>query len=142
VSEGIDSIGSVGSITSGDVVSNESTAPSSADGHTRAAISAPVTPNAADQQTSGASASSAADAAGNSNPPSLQEAVDTLNARLASADRVLELRVDAASGITIAEIKNASTGQVLRQMPGEDLVRLAQMLHSWSGGKSLLDLIA
>ena len=140
MSEGIDSIGSVGSITSGEVVSNESTAPSSADGHTRSSASAAVASNAANQQT--AASQSAADAAGNPNPPSLQEAVDTLNARLASADRVLELRVDAASGITIAEIKNASTGQVLRQMPGEDLVRLAQMLRSWSGGKSLLDLIA
>jgi uncharacterized FlaG/YvyC family protein len=65
-----------------------------------------------------------------------------LNARLAGADRVLELRVDAATGITVAELKNASTGQVLRQMPSDDVLRLAQMLSGWSGSKSLLDLIA
>ncbi|MGH8219251.1 MAG: flagellar protein FlaG [Steroidobacteraceae bacterium] len=74
---------------------------------------------------------------------SLQESVDRINARLASSGRVLQLRVDAETGITIAEIKNASTGQVLQQIPGADVVHLAEMLSSWAHGKNiLLDLIA
>ena len=74
---------------------------------------------------------------------SLQESVDRINARLASSNRVLQLRVDAETGMTIAEIKNAATGQVLQQMPGADVVHLAEMLSSWAHGKdALVDLIA
>ena len=74
---------------------------------------------------------------------SLQESVDRINARLASSNRVLQLRVDPESGITVAEIKNSATGQVLQQIPGTDVVHLAEMLSSWAHGKNVLvDLIA
>ena len=74
---------------------------------------------------------------------SLQESVDRINARLASSSRVLQLRVDAETGITIAEIKSATTGQVLQQIPGADVVHLAEMLSGWAHGKNILvDLIA
>lgn len=74
---------------------------------------------------------------------SLQESVDRINTRLASSNRVLQLRVDAETGITIAEIKNSTTGQILRQIPGADVVHLAEMLSSWAHGKNILvDLIA
>lgn len=77
-----------------------------------------------------------------SSPQSVEDAVAAINSRLASTNRVLQLSVDAA-GITIAEIKNAATGQVLQQIPSNDLVRFAEMLSSWShGDKALLDLIA
>ena len=133
MAEQIDSIGSVGSATSADL-------PSSHD--------SPGLPSAAPSRAPATDASSRpsaaprTDAVAGSAPPSLQAAVEQLNARLAGADRVLELRVDAATGITVAELKNASTGQVLRQMPSDDVLRLAQMLSGWSGSKSLLDLIA
>ncbi len=74
---------------------------------------------------------------------SLQESVDRLNARLASSNRVVRLRVDAATGITIAEIRNSATGVVLQQIPGSDVVHLAEMLSAWAHGKNILvDLIA
>ena len=74
---------------------------------------------------------------------SLQESVDRINARLASSSRVLQLRVDAETGITIAEIKSSTTGQVLQQIPGADVVHLAEMLSAWAHGKNILvDLIA
>ncbi|HYK25092.1 MAG TPA: flagellar protein FlaG [Steroidobacteraceae bacterium] len=74
---------------------------------------------------------------------SLQESVDRLNARLASSNRVVELRVDAETGITIAEIKNPTTGVVVQQIPGTDVVHLAEMLSAWAHGKNILvDLIA
>ncbi|HEY2591949.1 MAG TPA: flagellar protein FlaG, partial [Steroidobacteraceae bacterium] len=73
----------------------------------------------------------------------LQESVDRLNARLASSNRVVQLRVDAETGITIAEIKNSSTGVVLQEIPGADIVHLAEMLSAWAHGKNILvDLIA
>jgi len=74
---------------------------------------------------------------------SLQESVDRLNARLASSNRVVQLRVDAETGITIAEIMNSSTGEVMQQIPGADMVHLAEMLSAWAHGKNvLIDLIA
>jgi uncharacterized FlaG/YvyC family protein len=78
--------------------------------------------------------------------PSAQEvqaAVDRANANLSSSNRVLDFRVDAATGITIAMIRNSQTGAVLQQMPGANIIALARMLADWSPGKHmLLDLIA
>ncbi len=73
----------------------------------------------------------------------IQDAVNTVNARLSSVSRVLELKVDAGSGLTVATVKDSRTGEVLQQFPGADSLELAQMLADWSGGKNaLLDLIA
>jgi uncharacterized FlaG/YvyC family protein len=69
--------------------------------------------------------------------------VAAANANLASSDRVLDYRVDVATGITIALIRNSQTGAVLQQIPGANIIALARMLAEWSPGKHmLLDLIA
>lgn len=104
------------------------------------------------RQSTNASATPAANAAAGSSvakptsEPSAQEiqaAVDQANANLASSNRVLDFRVDAATGITIAMIRNSQTGAVLQQMPGANIIALARMLAEWSPGKHmLLDLIA
>jgi uncharacterized FlaG/YvyC family protein len=73
----------------------------------------------------------------------IQAAVDQANANLASSNRVLDFRVDAVTGITIAMIRNSQTGAVLQQMPGANIIALARMLAEWAPGKHmLLDLIA
>jgi len=73
----------------------------------------------------------------------LQAAVKRVNDRLAICSRVLELNVDAASGLTVATVKDSQTGQVLQQFPGTNALHLAQMLAEWAGSKNaLLDLIA
>jgi len=73
----------------------------------------------------------------------IQDAVNTVNARLSTVSRVLELNVDAGSGLTVATVKDSRTGEILQQFPGADSLELAQMLADWSGGKNaLLDLIA
>lgn len=103
----------------------------------RPASSPPATPSNAPAGSAAAQSSTSQGAA------SLQESVDRINARLASSNRVMQLRVDPETGITVAEIKNASTGQVLQQMPSADVVHLAEMLSSWAHGKNVLvDLIA
>jgi uncharacterized FlaG/YvyC family protein len=93
-----------------------------------------------------AAAVAPATAAKASRPPSAQEidaAIAAANANLASSGRVLEYRVDAATGISIALIRNSQTGVVLQQMPGADIIALARMLADWAPGKHmLLDLIA
>ena len=76
-------------------------------------------------------------------PDAVDQSVARINARLASVNRVLVLRVDPRSGLTIAEIRNALTNEVLQQIPSRDLLHLAQLLQSWSHGESaLIDMIA
>jgi uncharacterized FlaG/YvyC family protein len=73
----------------------------------------------------------------------IQAAVDKANANLSSSNRVMDFRVDTATGLTIATIRNSQTGVVLQQIPGADIIALARMLAGWSPGKHmLLDLIA
>jgi uncharacterized FlaG/YvyC family protein len=73
----------------------------------------------------------------------IQDAVKQVNDRLSSVNRVLELGVDAGSGLTVATIRDSQTGDVLEQYPGTDSIHLAQMLAGWAAGKNiLLDLIA
>jgi uncharacterized FlaG/YvyC family protein len=92
-----------------------------------------------------AKASTAA-AAQPANQPTTQEidtAIAAANANLASSGRVLDYRVDAATGISIAVIRNSHTGAVLQQIPGANIMALARMLADWAPGKHmLLDLIA
>ena len=73
----------------------------------------------------------------------IQEAVSQVNERLSSVNKVLELGVDAGSGLTVATIRDSQTGEVLEQYPSTDSIHLAQMLQGWAAGKNiLLDLIA
>ena len=79
-----------------------------------------------------------------SSPRPSQQAVQTalaqINAHLASVDRVLSLKVDPGSGYTVAQISNATTGQILQQFPNEDQIQLERMLARWShGGNVLMD---
>jgi uncharacterized FlaG/YvyC family protein len=82
-------------------------------------------------------------ASGSSARPSqqaVQSALAQINAHLASVDRVLSLKVDPGSGYTVAQISNATTGQVLQQFPNEDQIQLERMLARWShGGNVLMD---
>jgi uncharacterized FlaG/YvyC family protein len=76
-------------------------------------------------------------------PQEIQAAVNQANANLSSSNRVVDYRVDAATGLTIATVRNSQTGAVLQQIPGADIIALAKMLAGWSPGKHmLLDLIA
>jgi uncharacterized FlaG/YvyC family protein len=78
--------------------------------------------------------------------PTAQEiavALQGVNGRLGTVGRVMELNVDAGTGLTVATIKDAATGEVLQQFPGTGSIHLAQMLKGWASGNNvLLDLIA
>jgi len=117
MSKGIDSIGAVGAAGAIDI------------GGSRNAVAPSTTPAARPNLTP--------------TPQNLQAALQQVNTHLAAYGRVMELRVDLASGITVATIRNSETGVVLQQMPSEDVLRLAEMLRGWSHGKdALLDLMA
>src|SRR3569833_2892619 len=111
------------------------------------------TPNIAPQQSATATpavqtvneSSSAVEARSAKQPTSAEvsEAIAAANANLSSSNRTLEYRVDAATGISVATIRNSQTGVVLQQIPGTNILALARMLAGWAPGKHmLLDLIA
>jgi uncharacterized FlaG/YvyC family protein len=65
-------------------------------------------------------------------------AVSAANSNLATYNRVMDFKVDSGTGISIAFIRNAQTGEVLQQIPSPDMVKLAQMLRDWSPGKNMM----
>ena len=62
-----------------------------------------------------------------------------LESYLRSVGRELQFRVDSASGKTVVSVRDAATGDVIRQIPSEEALRLAQSLGSQSN--SLVDVL-
>ncbi len=56
----------------------------------------------------------------------IREAVERLREYAGSMNRTLEFRVDDESGYTVIEVKDPETGDVLRQIPGEDVLERAR----------------
>lgn len=64
-------------------------------------------------------------------PPSaerVQQAAQQIQKFLAESQRSLEFHVDEASGISVVMVRDANTGDVIRQIPNEETVKLAQIL--------------
>jgi flagellar protein FlaG len=62
-----------------------------------------------------------------------------LESYLRSVGRELQFSVDSASGKTVVSVRDAATGDVIRQIPSEEALRLAESLGSQSN--SLVDVI-
>lgn len=65
----------------------------------------------------------------------LQEAVERLNQQLKDTGRDLSFRVDEELKRPIITVHNLKTGEVVRQIPNEEVIRMA---HSIEAGKGLL----
>lgn len=63
----------------------------------------------------------------------LRRALDALAERLDHSNTQLSFRVDQDSHTVVISIVDAS-GAVLRQIPGEEVIRMAQKLQDWLGG--------
>ncbi len=81
---------------------------------------------------------------GQSVPPSaehVQQAAQQIQKFLAESQRSLEFHVDETSGISVVMVRDANTGDVIRQIPNEETVKLAQILKdTGSINHGLLDL--
>ena len=76
----------------------------------------------------------------NAAEPSAEEvkrAAQQLETFMQSMNRYLEFRVDEDSGRTVVTVKDRTTGDTIRQIPSEEVLRLAQNL----GGKAHAGLI-
>jgi flagellar protein FlaG len=71
--------------------------------------------------------------------PDLSRAIAVLNRFLADSQRSFRFQVDDASGRTIVRIVNPGTGEVVRQIPSEDVLAAARALRD---AGNLLDLRA
>ena len=67
----------------------------------------------------------------------VQRAAQQLETFMQSMNRYLEFRVDEDSGRTVVTVKDRATGDTIRQIPSEEVLRLAQNL----GGKAHTGLI-
>jgi flagellar protein FlaG len=72
-------------------------------------------------------------------PDAVAAAARQLEEYLRANDREVEFRVDAATGMTIVSILDIASGEVIRQIPNEEIVRLAETLTTSGRGGALLD---
>ena len=63
----------------------------------------------------------------------LQEAVSMLNQQMASTKRGLGFQIDEAVGGPVVTVRSAETGEVVRQIPNEVVVRLAHNIEKVKG---------
>ena len=56
----------------------------------------------------------------------IREAVERLREYAGSMNRTLEFRIDDESGYTVIEVKDPETGDVLRQIPSDDVLERAR----------------
>jgi flagellar protein FlaG len=62
-------------------------------------------------------------------PAELEAAVRRLNELMAERHRDLAFHIDAASGRTVITVLDATTAEVVRQIPSEDVLALARALE-------------
>ena len=93
----------------------------------------------ADSSSAAASASSSASRGdGPAKAPSVQHAkavnVDSqaINAQLQQANSSLQFKVDKSTGISYFKVVDATSGRVIRQVPSEDVLAMAQKLQEFS----------
>ena len=70
-------------------------------------------------------------------PQALKAAVDKLQAFAKQHDRNLQFRIDDGTGRIVVSIVDATTGDLIRQIPAESTLQLARQVDS--GHLSLLD---
>ena len=63
----------------------------------------------------------------------LQEAIDRLNEQMKNNGRQLNFSVDKTIDRTVVQVKNAETGEVIRQIPDETLLRVAHSIEQVKG---------
>jgi flagellar protein FlaG len=67
----------------------------------------------------------------------VKRAAQQLEAHMQGLNRYLEFRVDQESGRTVVTVKDKATGETIRQIPAEEIMRLAHNL----GGKAPTGLV-
>ena len=59
--------------------------------------------------------------------PDIQQVAHRIESYLKSVNRALEFKVDNASGHTVVTVLDAENGEIIRQIPNEEVLRFAQL---------------
>lgn len=63
----------------------------------------------------------------------LEEAISMLNERMRESNKDLSFSVDEASKRFVVSVKDQQTGEVIRQIPGESVLRVAHNIEALKG---------
>ncbi|HKE95465.1 MAG TPA: flagellar protein FlaG [Povalibacter sp.] len=69
----------------------------------------------------------------------VRAAAQQIDSYLKSVGREVEFRVDEETGMTVVTVRATATGDVIRQIPNEEVLQLARRFRSGSG--AVLDLV-
>ncbi len=67
-------------------------------------------------------------------PQQVAQAVQQIQSYLNDSQRQLQFQVDADSGRTIVRVVNPETKELIRQIPGEEMLKLARAIGNSGGG--------
>lgn len=73
-------------------------------------------------------------------PARVEQAVRQIQSYLSDSQRQLQFQVDADSGRTIVRVVNPETNEVIRTIPGEEVLKLARAAGN-NGGRIISDLV-
>lgn len=62
--------------------------------------------------------------------PSIEQAVRQIEDYLASSSRRLHFQIDEATGRTIIRVTNPQTGELIRQIPSEEVLRISATMKA------------
>ncbi|MEZ5563333.1 MAG: flagellar protein FlaG [Gammaproteobacteria bacterium] len=67
-------------------------------------------------------------------PERVQEALSRIQSYLSASNRELQISVDKGSGRTVVRVVNPDTQEVIRQIPNEEVLKLAASINATGGG--------
>ena len=67
------------------------------------------------------------------NVEAIREAIEALNAAMKEASTNLHFSVDDNSNRYVVKVQDSSTGEVIRSVPGEAILRMARQIESLKG---------
>ena len=73
-------------------------------------------------------------------PQQVEQAVQQIQSYLNDSQRQLQFQVDSGSGRTIVRVVNPETQELIRQIPSEEMLKLARAIGT-SGGRIISDLV-
>lgn len=89
----------------------------------------PVAPNQA-PGVAEAKSGERADAVDPTTMRNIERAAAQIDSYMKSVNRSLEFRVDKDSGRTVVSVRDAETGELIRQIPGEEVLRMARYMDT------------
>ena len=67
------------------------------------------------------------------NVEDLHEAIEILNSSVEKVPTSLEFSIDEASNRFVVQVTDAATGEIIRNVPGDAILRMAKQLESLKG---------